>query len=127
MREGVTIGKDRIFMILDVKLFLAMIRTKIELTRGDNKGHWSLPRWWGWKDGSVVYRVLGDLAEKFGSQHPHRVVQTAYNSRGFGFCRHLHPCVHTETQAYIRDVEVTKASPRLEKLRQEAKIETACR
>ena len=55
MREGVKIGKDRIFMILDVKLFLAMIRTKIqELTRGDNKGHWSLPGWWGWRDGSVV-------------------------------------------------------------------------
>lgn len=75
------------------------------------------------KDGGAGEMVLGDLAEKFGSQHPHWVVQTAYNSnsRGSesssGFCRHLHACVLTETQAYIRDVEVTKASPRLEKLR----------
>lgn len=50
------------------------------------------------------YIVLGDLAEKFGSQHPHWVVQTAYNSNSRGlqpsseFCRYLHACVLNETQ-----------------------------
>lgn len=86
-------------------------------------------------DGEMAqqFRVLGDLAEKFGSQYPHWVVQTAYNSNSkgsepsSGFCRHPACMCHTETQAYIRDVEVTKASPRLEKLRREAKTETACR